>query len=229
MLVAWGAMQRNAGFTLIELMVVMLITISVGTMVVIYFPQESLVVNQAAQGFEQQVLRARIEAMRSNRPAGVWFTEGDVNPDVDGVQPGYVVFVDVNGSGFAGKSGDVGGDYKPEASGMCKKPDDVDCDQALYVGIFHPQGASRKVGEGVFSGVQPVNWSCSGKSAASQKGIELIYDPQGHFVGSNGTVAFGSFKDAGGSRKVNSPAQFVIIDTVGSIRRGEDSKGQECL
>ena len=141
----------------------------------------------------------------------------------------YSNIFDVNGSGFAGKSGDVGGDYKPEASGMCKKPDDVDCDQALYVGIFHPQGASRKVGEGVFSGVQPVNWSCSGKSAASQKGIELIYDPQGHFVGSNGTVAFGSFKDAGGSRKVNSPAQFVIIDTVGSIRRGEDSKGQECL
>jgi prepilin-type N-terminal cleavage/methylation domain-containing protein len=216
------------GFTLVELLVVMLIIVTLGAVVVVYFPQEALVVNQAAQGFEQQVLRARVEAVRTNRPAGVWLTEGDVNPGVAGVQPGYVVFLDGNGDrSFAGQDGGVGGNYKPDADGICKDPSDSDCDRALFVGVFSPDGPTRKTSEGVFSGVLPVNWSSSGGSAASATGVVFMYDPQGHFVqdpnigARNGTVAFGR---PDGSRKLSPPAQCVIVDTVGRVRRGE-----ECL
>ena len=209
------------GFILVELLVVMLIIATLGAVVVVYFPQESLVVNQAAQGFEQQVLRARVEALRTNRPAGVWLTEGDVDPKGAGVQPGYVVFLDGDGNGsFAGQSGGVGGDYKPDASGMCPANGGTDCDQAIFVGVFSPEGPTRKTSEGVFTGVSPVAWTCENKRPASEKGYLFKYDAQGHFKGQAGTAAFGR---PDGNRNLKSPAQFVVIDAVGRVRRAEES------
>ena len=188
---------------------------------VIYFPQESLVVNQAAQGFEQQVLRARIEALRSSRPAGVWFTEGDVNRDADGVQSGYIIYLDGNKDGvFAGQEGGVGGNYNPNASGICQGTAQTNCDQVLFVASFIPDGQPRKVSEGVFSGVSPVAWNCTGKGPANDIGYVFNYNAQGHFSGRNGTVAFGRPK---GSRNLDPPVQFVIVDTVGRVRRAEES------
>ena len=57
-----------------------------------YFPQSSPSVARAAQGFAQELQRVRISAMQSGRTSAVSVSEGDLNPDIEGIQPGYLVY-----------------------------------------------------------------------------------------------------------------------------------------
>ncbi|WP_337845492.1 GspH/FimT family protein [Thermus sp.] len=79
------------GFSLLELLLVLAI---LGIALALGLPRlnpDAQAVNQAARGLAEQVVRARLEAIRQNAPAGLQvFTEG---------AGGYVAFVDRNANG----------------------------------------------------------------------------------------------------------------------------------
>ncbi|MER3536197.1 MAG: prepilin [Thermus sp.] len=80
--------MNSSGFSLLELLVVLLI---LGIFLLLATPQpdpDRRAVDQAARGLSEQVVRARLEAIRNNVFAGVHlFTDG---------AGGYAVFLDLN-------------------------------------------------------------------------------------------------------------------------------------
>ena len=80
--------MNSGGFSLLELLVVLLI---LGIFLLLAIPQpdpDRRAVDQAAWGLSEQVVRARLEAIRNNVFAGVHlFTDG---------AGGYAVFLDLN-------------------------------------------------------------------------------------------------------------------------------------
>jgi prepilin-type N-terminal cleavage/methylation domain-containing protein len=200
--------RAEHGFTLVELLVVILIIGSLAYAFYMYFPQSSAGVSKASQGFAQELQRARILAMQTGMNSGVWVSEEDLNSQVEGIQPGYVTF-----------------------RGDCDSPQI--CSAIVSSVHFDPATSARRSSENLISGVQPVLWDCSAQKPldTEQKMFKLEFDSSGRYLSGLKAVAFGrpseqASADSLPRDKMTSPVRFIIVEPMGQVRTSDE---RECM
>lgn len=201
-------MRPRRGFTLVELLVVLLIIGALAYAFYMYFPQSQSGVSRAAQGFSQELQRARIAAMQTGKISGVWLSENDLDADVAGIQPGYVTF--------------RGNCYSAEI-----------CEEIITKVSFDPANNATRTSENIIRGVQPVLWDCPNQQPAKVDGnaFSFAFDASGRYLSGKMTVAFarpaeGASADDLPRDKVTSPIRFIVVESVGQVRTTDES---ECM